>query len=291
MAATANRLRLIQADFADEDVEARQGHLSDEIQRALNTLVPDERQLFLDELSERFPTWDGNVPLERSATGGAQSLTDQREWQDISFVLERLIELSQTLEDDQRLNLARRLQEAGLTPGGEVHWPDPLVTEMKTLLQMDKDTRLDGVRVLEMAIHLAVFADKLDQLGWRIWKTLAPRSRFRSTDRLKNTMKQFVGGKSDVPLSRNIEDLRHLLASLLAAIGQIGNQVAQQHRRFLPAQIEEIVKMEPGGFLVNFETRCWRRYGELSKDLDNALVDKEVRQIIERFVERAIEAR
>ena len=54
VAATANRLRLIQIDFADESPEVRRGYLSEEIERALAEVLPEERQTFLQELMNRF---------------------------------------------------------------------------------------------------------------------------------------------------------------------------------------------------------------------------------------------
>ena len=53
VAATANRLRLVQSDFADEPEQVRKDYLSDEIQRALGTLIPNERKAFLEELKMR----------------------------------------------------------------------------------------------------------------------------------------------------------------------------------------------------------------------------------------------
>ena len=41
---TANRLRLIQVDFADKDSKARDDYLCEEIERALKTILPDERK-------------------------------------------------------------------------------------------------------------------------------------------------------------------------------------------------------------------------------------------------------
>ena len=62
VAELANRLRLVQMDFADQDDETRRGYLQEEIQRALGGVVPSERRAFLEELQSRFPTWDGSAP-------------------------------------------------------------------------------------------------------------------------------------------------------------------------------------------------------------------------------------
>ena len=49
---TANRLRLIQVDFADENEQTRRDYLCEEIERALKTVLPDERSEFLQRLQE-----------------------------------------------------------------------------------------------------------------------------------------------------------------------------------------------------------------------------------------------
>ena len=52
---TANRLRLIQVDFADESEQTRTTYLCEEIERALKSVLPDERNEFLERLLEKFP--------------------------------------------------------------------------------------------------------------------------------------------------------------------------------------------------------------------------------------------
>ncbi len=43
VAATVNRLRLIQVDFADEAPDVRENYLADEVEHAFAKLVPDQR--------------------------------------------------------------------------------------------------------------------------------------------------------------------------------------------------------------------------------------------------------
>src|SRR5215475_10176654 len=55
----AARLRLIQANFADDPSSVRQGYITEEIERALKPVSPTRRKLYLDSLAERFPAWEG----------------------------------------------------------------------------------------------------------------------------------------------------------------------------------------------------------------------------------------
>jgi len=286
VAATVNRLRLIQADFADDVDKVRQEHMSDEIQRVLSTLVPAQRQAFLEQLRECFPTWDGQAGSEQQKqTRVDYSLTDQREWNDVSYVLERLIELAGSLPVDQKQKVIDQLASAGLAPVGLHGWPEQLVGELRTKLKVDAGQSIAPDRVLELTMRLVEFTYSLDQLGWQIWKNIAPRTMSRNKGNLQQTLGRFVGGEADVPLTNDLERLRHLIASILAAIAQIGDQFARQHlAKFAPHEIETSAMMEPGGFLVAKEVKCWRKYVELAKLLDESSINREVQQIIVEFV-------
>src|SRR4051812_12239156 len=74
VAATVNRLRLIQVDFADQPADVRENYLTDEVEHAIAKLLPEQRGSFLQELKERFPTWDRQVDISApSAQDGARS--------------------------------------------------------------------------------------------------------------------------------------------------------------------------------------------------------------------------
>ncbi len=291
VATTANQLRLIQTDFADESAEVRHGYLAEVIQGALSQIPPEQRDPFLDELRERFPTWDEHREVDRARKEGDEvSPTDQREWQDISFVLERLIELAQPLSSPQKQNLIQRLQEEGLSHSSDVHWPQKTVRRLQNWLQLEPDQPIDPQRVLELLIHLSEFSDSLDQLAWGIWKNISPKARLKPNAPLKQTMQQFLVGQSDVPMSRNIDELRHLIASLISATAQIGRQFSQVHlTRFSPAEIEANVRLEKVGpfesIMTAFGVRCWEKYKELANELDDVVIEREIMQIIARFVD------
>ncbi len=289
--ATANRLRQVQADFADHTPEARQEYLSDEVERVISSLVPNQREGFLDALRDHFPTWDANMAAAPAAGSGgqaaaSQSPTDQREWNDVSFVLERVIELAKPLDTQQKHRLAGRLAEAGISLPGNLAVPPKIIDELKTALKIDGSHQVDPARLIEMAVGLAMFANSLDQLVWQIWKNIAPKSTLRSSG-LQNTLRRFTQGDSDVSLSNDLEQLRHLTAALLSAISQIGTQFGQQHlARFAPHEIESMVVLEKGSIFVSKEVKCWQKYKELAKSFDDtAMIDSQVRQIIAGFVE------
>src|SRR2546423_9776620 len=71
--ATAHRLRLVQADAADDPPEARAKVLSEQIREALAKVVPEQRQQFLTELETRFPVFeDGDAAAPQAAEAPAE---------------------------------------------------------------------------------------------------------------------------------------------------------------------------------------------------------------------------
>src|SRR5947209_5498582 len=101
VAAVANRLRLLQIDFADQGDQVRCDYLKEELGRTLASLPPAERKPFLEELQARFPTWDGKVELARKPVDIRPSF-DEKELNDASFLLTRLIKVCESMPAEKR---------------------------------------------------------------------------------------------------------------------------------------------------------------------------------------------
>src|SRR5882672_2995233 len=87
----ASRLRLIQANFADDPSSVRQGYIIEEIERALKPVSPTRKEVYLEALKERFPGWEGVRSAARSDLKvGATPLTAEE-------LVARLVELAPTL--------------------------------------------------------------------------------------------------------------------------------------------------------------------------------------------------
>ncbi|KPK75790.1 MAG: hypothetical protein AMJ79_09665 [Phycisphaerae bacterium SM23_30] len=282
---TANRLRMIQVDFADESDQVRQEYLAEEIERALAGLVPEQRQAFLQELMTRFPTWDHHVktpPDQLEPQDVVQSLLDRRELQDPAFLLARLAEIAPALAQDQKQHLISGLMDLQLAPARAGFSTAAEEKLRKTLALAEADLEPD--RLAELTVLLAEFAGKLEPLVWRIWHTLAPHSKIRRPVELKKAIHQFFRGdqlETYKELSGVLETLRQLTASLISAVGQADNLFAQKHaRRFSPGEIEGMVKLEHKGLLTSHEVRCWRKFVELADKFDAATIESEIRKAI-----------
>jgi hypothetical protein len=293
-ASLANRLRLIQTDFADEGEDARRGYLADEIERTLGTLVPGEREAFLERLKELFPTWDGNVRVPGGGGGAngqpsnVQAPADAKELKDPSFLVSRLVELAPSLNAQQREALTARLAEAGLVAsGGKFEWPAEHAQALRTKLQAPPQQALDAARVLELLGMMVEFTGSLDQLVWTTWRTIAPRSAVKRSAGMLKTIGRFAAADHDVPrgaVAQDLDRLRQLVAAMISAISQAGRQFAHAHAaKFNPDEIESLAAMERGSMFASKESKCWNKYRELATGRDEASIEAEIMQAIAEY--------
>jgi len=301
VAAAANRLRLIQIDFADEAPDVRRSYLTEAVEGALAEVLPDQREAFLKELMERFPTWDPNVVVAapRQEAPVVQSRTDERELQDPSFLVGRLADMAPQLTDEQRAGLIGRLREAGLAPQAQGVLPEGPLAHVREVLGLKPGAPLDTARILTLLGALADFACSLDPLVWRTWGKLAPMSKFQSMAGLRLLLSRYVGSDSSVTDAQAEEDLlklRHLIASVVVAVGQAGKIAATDVvTSFMaplgPAKIHDLVRFEKGSIFIAEEVKCWRKYKDLAGKITDVAVESAINEKIQRFVEELMKRR
>ena len=287
VAALANRLRLGAGDFTDAPAEQRREHLSAEIERALNSIVPSERQAFLRALEDRFPSWDRQVPLAAPTNGQAShSEADAKELTDVNFLAQQLARLGQPLPE----SLLAQLRSAGVIPvdSGTAGSPQSLHT-LRTKLQLGDQRRIDPERLVQLTLDLIDLTASLHQLIGTAWRTLSPASdtRYRQ-GALISTMGKFLASDPNVnrqQLETDIEKMRQMIASLVAAIGDVGRQFASQYvARFGPPQIKAAASSEPGMFMT-LEAKCWRKYVEVWDTLDESGIEREIRESVAKYAD------
>jgi hypothetical protein len=288
VAAVANRLRLLQIDFADQSESDRRGYLGEELGRTLASLPPSERKQFLEELQSRFPTWDTNVRLDGKAPA-AQPAFDQKELNDASFLVTRLIAVAQSLPPERKAAITDRLKEAGLAgaSGAGPAWPEAQANDLRAKLQMTGHEPLDPVRVLELLSQLAEVACSLDQVVWNTWRVMSPQGTIKRPAVLQKTMARFIAGDQDVPrgqVSQDVGKLRQLIAALIGAVSQTGRFAMQHFKSFWPDEIKVLVGTSGFGL----EGRYWRKYVELAGTLDSNAVQDAIRQAIAEYAEALI---
>lgn len=296
VAGVANRLRLVQADFADEPPETRREMLSEEVRRALSGVGAEEREAFLEALRLEFPAWEmgqgvaSGGAAEQAGESAGRSASDERELSDPSFLAERLAGLAGSMSDEQKRAVEKHLKKAGIVsdaPAGAL--PAEALTPLKKLLGMTDAEAVDPVRLVKAAAVMAELASSLDQVVWNTWKTLSPRSEIKRGQPVKGTLKRYVGGDREVAgaqVKQDMERLRQLTAALISSVSQAGRTFAQKHvEKFSPSEIEAIAKMGGGGLLVSQEVRCWRKYVELAGPVDAISIEGELLAAIAGYAE------
>ncbi|MHC4070603.1 MAG: hypothetical protein ACYTGS_01000 [Planctomycetota bacterium] len=287
---TANRLRLIRADFADENDQTRRDYVSEEIEKALATILPSERDEFLRRLLERFPT--GGFAMQPGAEEeeieGASAASESR-FRNADFVIQNLFEIIPTLNEEQKVIIDKGLQEAGLSSGARQDDSIDLGQELKVKLQIGDEPGLSAKELTELTAMLVEFVLKLEPLVWNTWRALSPRSTIRPQGSLAKKIGQFLCKDTEVSdglVDEDLKVLQRLIAALTTAVSRAGGQFAKRHlAKFSPVEIAALVRMEPGGVFVSHDVKCWRKYVELAETLNEDAIDMEIKKAIVDYVE------
>jgi hypothetical protein len=292
LASTANRLRSVQIDFAGRDVDVRRVYLAEELRHALAAVEPTQRQEFLERLATHFPGDDaageGDGALWQQPVG-RQPLSPGA-----AALAAKLIEVcARSVASERPLPEPEAPEAEGEIAEGTSPMFDPAaVRSFCATLELPTAQAPDPNRLLALAETLIEFVQPVYQLTWTTWRTLAPNSAIRRTGNLQRTLTQFIAGEegSADALASELNRLRQMAASLVSALGHVGQQVTAGYlSRFQPSEIEQIVAAESGGGGGLFKSqaaRCWRKYQELAAMLESAALDTEVRRAIATHVEQ-----
>ena len=282
VAALANRLRMIQIDFADESEQVRLEHLNEELARTLENIPSENRQEFLEQLHDQFPSWQS----PSQATDYPPPPAGEQVSLGPDELLDRLLSLLPSMTREKKLSLTQKLQNSELAPASKRDWPDQCPASLQELLPPDK-ANVDPQRLAELLALLFDFAVKLDPLVWSTWRKISPRSTFRHTADMKKTLLGFLAENKDFSESREmLERLRCLIAGIVSSVSQAGNQFARHHlSKLAPRQISDMVNMEGLKFYEAKEVRYWRKYTELSNTINEASLEAEIMELIAKYAE------
>ncbi|HUR45557.1 MAG TPA: hypothetical protein VMZ27_06705 [Candidatus Saccharimonadales bacterium] len=282
----ASRLRLIQANFADDPASVRQGYITEEIERALKTVSPTKRTAYLDSLAERFPAWEGVRSAAHSDVQvGAAPLTAEE-------LVARLVELAPTLSPEARTAFAGQLQGAGLSIKESANAFLELPPDLQKKLGLPQGKPLQLERAVKLLIMTTELALALDQLAWALWKQVAPKSTIRKEAELNRLAGAYLAGDAEVSsaqLSQPLEKTRRLIAGLLGAVGRAGSSYAKKYiSRLSPEMIEDWAKMEKK-WNESIEAACWRKFIQQAKEhASEPAIEHEIQEAIAKAAENLI---
>ena len=138
---------------------------------------------------------------------------------------------------------------------------------------MDPLAQIDLQRLYRLLVVLADFVLSLDQLGWNLWKRMAPRSQVRRDATFDGDLRKagarYLSGDTEVSvgqISQIVDRLRQLVAGTMGSIGPAARSFSQrQLARMGPDAIRDLANVEGGGMFTSIEQKCWRKYVQLAK--------------------------
>ena len=276
--ATANRLRFLQRELADERVEDRSAALGQEVKDALAKVVPEQRREFLEELRARFPSFDGGG-MPASGPTDAQPT-------DPLIMFDRLADKAGSLSAAEKQAVVDRLREVGFPIGTGGPAPEPELLEVGRLLQLGTNVKPDNARSLQLLFILVDFMQKLDQAAWASWTQIAPDSEIRRNAALQRVMGRFLKGEiTRQQLAQESDRLLRLTASLLVSLQRIGPGLFRSYfDPISPATIKESV---PARLIGSREAQCWReleqRAGTMEADSFNSALFGAISRFVKDF--------
>jgi len=282
----ASRLRLIQANFADDPSSVRQGYIVEEIERALKPVSPTKRTLYLDSLKERFPGWEGVRTAASSDTKfGPAPLTAEE-------LVARLVEMAPSLSPEARAAFATQLQAVGLSIKESADAFLEIPPELQKKLGLSPGKPLQLPRAIKLLAITADLALTLDQLAWALWKQVAPKSAIRKEVELNRLAGAYLAGDAEVStaqLMQPVEKTRRLIAGLLGAVGRAGSSYAKKYiTRLSPEVIEDWAKMEKK-WNEGIEAACWRKFVQQAKEhASEPAIEHEIQEAIAKAAENLI---
>ena len=283
--AIANHIRLIQIDFADEPAEKRHAFLADEIERALSDQTPTRRRALLDELIERFPTWNAQMLSAQSAPSDDNEIASSG----VHALLDRLVELSPDMTADERLMVYTRLEEAGLiAKQHQAGWSLNAEEAVIKKLGFSKEGPLDADRVLQLLIEQTQFMSQIARIVRATWQELSPRSAILPSAELAPMIEKFVTGDPDISRSQvddEMERTRRLTAAMIAAIGRLGQVLSEKLTRELGVAALEQAARQDKRWHEGIEATAWRVYKERSELFDETELDREIRRLLVEYTE------
>jgi hypothetical protein len=280
----AARLRLIQANFADDPSSVRQGYIAEEIERALKPVSPSKKKPHLDSLAERFPAWEGvRSTASSDIKTGAAPLTPEE-------LVARLVQLAPTLSPEARAAFAGQLQAVGLSIKESAAAFLELPPELQKKLGLAPGKPLQLERAVKLLVITTELALVLDQLAWALWKQLAPKSLIRKEADLNRLAGSYLAGDAEVStaqLAQPVEKTRRLITGLLNAVGIAGKSYAKKHVTCLsPEVIDDWAKMEKRKWNESFEEVRWRKFVQQSSEhASEPAIEQEIQEAIAKAAE------
>lgn len=287
--ALAARLRVLQANFADDDSTTRQSYVVEEIERGLKGCSAEKRKRLLDALTARFPSWQDSAPVQVATTAAPPAA------QTPESLLHQLLEVIPRLTPAQRADMVDKLKSAGLVAQERVVVGVEFTAELQKRLGLPEGRAPNAERAAKMLTPLLDMVLTMDQLIWTLWKQLASKSTIRREVDLGKLTGEYLTGNPEVSntqVAQGLERTRKMIAGLLGAIGRAGGSYARERARlFDPSAIEADARTEKK-WNESLEYACWRKYVQLSQEYGaEPVIEKGIQEAVAKAAENLIMGR
>jgi hypothetical protein len=275
----------------------RSEQLRDEVQRALASLPPNEREGFLTALLEQFPTWADGQAAPAPVKSASAAAPVAVEIKDPKVLAEKLIEHSKGLSDGERLAIADRLGAAGFAvikikeaPASAGGLPTVQLNEFKKVVGIPADANVDPARLVEVASLLAEFTLKLEPWACSYWRDLAPEAKNSIYQTLNKDLPRYASGDEKLnkeAMAKSIYKLRSLVSLLMKGVMEAGKQFARDHLgRY---SLEAIGGSAQKGGAFKSQAVCnWEQYVKLMEGVDGGAIEKRLKQVIAKDVDTGL---
>jgi len=284
------------------DAELRSEQLRDVVQATVSHLPLQEREAFLKELMDAFPTWSSAGPSVPAANPGKGAA----DLKDPTVLVGRLVDLARGMTDSQKAAVSSVLASAGLVVketvevkvpvpeagvgGGWADVPEAVAAEIRKLLKLPPDAAINPARAAEAVPLLVDFTLRLEQWGCSYWRSIAPEARTQIFAVLEKDIAKFVTADEKTTrevVGDSVHNLRSLVSLLMKSAGDAGKQFSRDHlTRFGVAEIEK--EVGPGTFMKNQAVSAWEQYKKLMADMDAAAMEKRLTAVIAKDVDTAL---
>jgi hypothetical protein len=272
--AVANRLRLRQAEFADDAPEVRAQFIEEEIRTSMQGRAPSERAALLQALLQRFPEFGGVTPTEPDRPDPRS--TDDPADHDPVALAEALAATAPKLTAEAKTAVIARLQAAGLVEPGAIEVPEKLAK----LLQLKPNEAVEAPRLMQALVLFTEVLTRLDDAVWIPWGQIAPDSDIQRGAVLRTALARYLRGES-TDVAKHAGHMMKLAAALMTALTRVGRALFdEQFGALLPDKIEE----EHAGGMMGGASKCWKQYKTMAEGLNAPSFEAEFYKKIEGIV-------
>lgn len=307
---TARRLADIQTGFAEETAEVRMSNLGDMLESMLQQVSAQDRDAFLAALANRFPEQEvQEVPRAERAEQDDQVVTSAIEDFGSPVALAtRLAAVAQQLSSTDREAVTSVLSQTGLIArekdtSPEVSAPgrDDVANKMNRVfreLVMNPLhlSHLDITRMAKLLVFLHQNFTEVSGVVLELWRDVAPKGRtHRKASDLEQMMKKYLERSTEVSshgIEAEIDAVGRIAAAFVGGMGRAAGALSSNFLdQFMPFAIRQQVEKDGGNVFQTVEHRCWKKYEELSINLEAGSVEDALKKALRAGMEELLSSK